>query len=52
MTLLVDVFGFLSVVLRSLMLIGTALTVGNVAFRHVVALPVLDRKSTRLNSSH
>ena len=42
MTLLVDVFAFLSVMLRSFMLIGAALTVGGVAFRHGVVLPVLE----------
>lgn len=42
MNLLVDVFAFLSVMLRSVMLIGAALTVGTVAFRHLVVAPALD----------
>jgi putative copper resistance protein D len=42
MSLLLDVFGFLSVLLRCLALTGAALVVGGVLFRHVIVLPVLD----------
>ncbi|MBK6659963.1 MAG: hypothetical protein IPG43_18250 [Proteobacteria bacterium] len=43
MSLLLDVFSFLSVLLRCLALTGAALVVGGVLFRHGVVLPVIDR---------
>ncbi len=43
MSLLLDVFSFLSVLLRCLALVGAALVVGGVLFRHGIVLPVLDR---------
>lgn len=43
MALLLDVFSFLSVLLRCLALVGAALVVGGVLFRHVIVLPVVDR---------
>ena len=39
MALLIDVFAFLSVLLRCLSLIGAALVVGGVLFRHLIVLP-------------
>ena len=42
MNLLLDVFGFLSVLLRCLALVGSALVVGGVVFRHLIVLPVAD----------
>jgi len=42
-SLLIDVFGFLSVLLRCTALVGAALVVGGVLFRHVIFLPVADR---------
>ena len=42
MSLLIDVFGFLSVLLRCLALTGAALVIGGVLFRHVIVLPVID----------
>ncbi len=43
MSLLLDVFGFLSVLLRCLALVGAALVVGGVVFRHAIVLPIADR---------
>ena len=43
MSLLLDVFAFLSVLLRCLTLVGAALVVGGVLFRHVIVLPVAER---------
>ena len=43
MSLLIDVFAFLSVLLRCLSLVGAALVVGGVLFRHLIVLPVADR---------
>ena len=43
MSLLIDVFAFLSVFLRCLTLVGAALVVGGVMFRHVIVLPVAER---------
>ncbi|MGE0860964.1 MAG: CopD family protein [Gammaproteobacteria bacterium] len=43
MELLLGLFGFLSVMLRCLCLVGAALVVGGVVFRHAIVLPVADR---------
>jgi putative copper resistance protein D len=52
--LLLDVFGFLSILLRSFALVGAALVIGGVVFRHVIVMPVTDRAlgSTREMLAH